>query len=103
MAKGQLEQIVSQANMLLQKMPDEAQMEGWVQSKLTIARELIDTVFHYLVDEVQENVEDDRGLDEKKKGLWDNIHAKRKRGEPPAKPGDEDYPDREAWKKAQND
>ena len=28
----------------------------------------------------------------KKKGLWDNIHAKRKRGEKPAKPGDEDYP-----------
>ncbi len=27
-----------------------------------------------------------------KKGLWDNIHAKRKRGEKPAKPGDKDYP-----------
>ena len=31
-------------------------------------------------------------LFEKKKGLWDNIHAKRKRGESPAKPGDKDYP-----------
>jgi hypothetical protein len=33
-------------------------------------------------------------LDEKKNlpGLWANIHAKRKRGEPPAKPGDKDYP-----------
>ena len=29
---------------------------------------------------------------EEKKGLWDNIHAKRKRGESPAKPGDKDYP-----------
>ena len=28
----------------------------------------------------------------KKRGLWDNIHAKRKRGEPPAKKGDKDYP-----------
>tara|TARA_S200000501_G_C20680682_1_gene680603 strand:+ start:618 stop:926 length:309 start_codon:yes stop_codon:yes gene_type:complete len=27
-----------------------------------------------------------------KKGLWDNIHAKRKRGEAPAKKGDKDYP-----------
>ena len=27
-----------------------------------------------------------------KRGLWDNIHAKRKRGERPAKPGDKDYP-----------
>ena len=31
-------------------------------------------------------------LNEKSKGLWHNIHAKRKRGEAPAKPGDEDYP-----------
>ena len=32
-------------------------------------------------------------IDEKKKpGLWDNIRAKRKRGEPRAKPGDKDYP-----------
>lgn len=30
---------------------------------------------------------------EGKRGLWDNIHAKRKRGEKPAKPGDKDYPE----------
>jgi hypothetical protein len=29
---------------------------------------------------------------EEKKGLWDNIHAKRKRGERPAKPGEKGYP-----------
>ena len=29
----------------------------------------------------------------KKKGLWDNIHAKRKRGEKPAKPGEKGYPE----------
>jgi hypothetical protein len=29
----------------------------------------------------------------KKKGLWDNIHAKRKRGESPSKKGDKDYPE----------
>jgi hypothetical protein len=34
-----------------------------------------------------------------KRGLWDNIHAKRKRGEKPAKPGDKDYPDSKSWKK----
>ena len=31
-------------------------------------------------------------IEKKKKGLWDNIHAKRKRGEPPAKPGEKGYP-----------
>ena len=32
-------------------------------------------------------------LNEKNPGLWANIHAKRKRGEKPAKPGDKDYPE----------
>lgn len=31
---------------------------------------------------------------EKNKGLWANVHAKRKRGEAPAKPGDKDYPEK---------
>lgn len=35
----------------------------------------------------------------KRRGLWDNIHAKRKRGEKPAKKGDKDYPDEKSWKK----
>jgi putative hemolysin len=30
--------------------------------------------------------------EEGKKGLWDNIHAKRKRGERPARPGEKGYP-----------
>ena len=43
--------------------------------------------------------EETEELDEKK-GLYANIHAKRKRGEAPAKPGDEDYPAKDAFKKA---
>jgi|TARA_R100000479_G_scaffold172722_1_gene117650 hypothetical protein len=35
-----------------------------------------------------------------KKGLWANIHAKRERGEAPAKPGDEDYPTDEALRES---
>lgn len=38
---------------------------------------------------------------EEKRGLWDNVWAKRKRGEKPAKPGDKDYPDEDAWDAAQ--
>jgi hypothetical protein len=38
---------------------------------------------------------------EEKRGLWDNVWAKRKRGEKPAKPGDKDYPDSKSWKAAQ--
>jgi hypothetical protein len=32
-------------------------------------------------------------------GLWANIHAKRKRGGTPAKPGSEAYPDKKNWSK----
>ena len=39
-------------------------------------------------------------LEEAKRGLYANIHAKRKRGESPAKPGSEDYPAKDAFKKA---
>ena len=35
------------------------------------------------------------------KGLWANIHAKRKRGEAPNKPGDKGYPTKKAIKDAQ--
>tara|TARA_R100001463_G_scaffold85139_4_gene140035 strand:+ start:30289 stop:30546 length:258 start_codon:yes stop_codon:yes gene_type:complete len=36
-----------------------------------------------------------------KKGLWANMHAKRARGESPAKPGDKNYPTDEALKESQ--
>ena len=39
-------------------------------------------------------------LAEAKRGLYANIHAKRKRGERPARPGSEDYPAKDAFKKA---
>jgi len=39
----------------------------------------------------------DDNINEESKGLWANIHAKRKRGEAPAKKGDEDYPDKKQW------
>ncbi len=38
-------------------------------------------------------------IKEELKGLWANIHAKKERGESPAKPGDEDYPDKKQWDK----
>ena len=43
---------------------------------------------------------DGEELEEGKRGLYDNIHAKRKRGESPAKPGDKGYPAKDAFKKA---
>lgn len=66
-------------------------LPSWVQDKITIANHNMDAILGYLESE---------NLDEESKGLWANIHAKRKRGESPAKPGDEDYPDKKSWDKA---
>ena len=38
-------------------------------------------------------------INEKSEGLWANIHAKKERGESPAKLGDKDYPDKKQWNK----
>ena len=38
-------------------------------------------------------------LAEAKRGLYANIHAKRKRGERPARSGEEDYPEKDAFKR----
>ena len=45
-------------------------------------------------------VKEEESIEEAKKGLFANIHAKRKRGEAPAKPGSEDYPAKDAFKKS---
>jgi len=40
----------------------------------------------------EKNMKKEEAELEEKRGLWDNIHAKRKRGERPAKPGEKGYP-----------
>lgn len=65
-------------------------LPSWVQDKITIANHNIEAIEDYLE---SENIEEGEGL-------WANIHAKRKRGEKPSKPGDEDYPDSKSWDKA---
>ena len=44
--------------------------------------------------------EETEKVEEGKKGLYANIHAKRKRGEAPAKPGSKDYPAKDAFAKS---
>lgn len=52
-------------------------------------REMIDKVKNF----------NNNHLNEESNGLWANIHTKRKRGEEPAKEGDDDYPDKKQWDK----
>jgi hypothetical protein len=90
MARIEFDQIERSVNILrkLVKKGDQ-QLPAWVQSKITRAADFIDTAAEYLSSD--EGVSEDFVL-EKKKGLWDNIHARRKKGLPPKKPGQEGYP-----------
>ena len=50
-------------------------------------------------DTIEKHIDDMGDSPIKKRGMWDNIHAKRKRGESPAKPGDPDRPSAKEWEK----
>ena len=56
--------------------------------------------FHHQKDKDGNTIPHEDEIKEGKKGLYDNIHAKRKRGESPAKKGDKGYPAPDAFKKA---
>ena len=53
MAKRQLEQMAEYAMELAAMLDDETQLEGWVQSKITLANDYISKVKHYLEDELE--------------------------------------------------
>ena len=75
-----------------EKKPEKA-MDAGARAKRKLQRKVHATYVSGSEDNVPDDLRDRYEVSEgKKKGLWDNIHAKRKRGEKPAKPGDKDYP-----------
>lgn len=52
MAKRQLEQLAEYAMELSAMLQEDTQLEGWVQSKITLAQDYISKVKHYLEDEL---------------------------------------------------
>ena len=85
MAKGQLMRMVNQASALAQMMDDDKQLDGWVQSKLTMASDYLDSVHDYLmhnkqdVDEMEEEtVVETKGAP---KGFHFTRDGKLKRGD----------------------
>ena len=59
MAHRQLEKIQKYADELIEKLPRDAELEAWVQSKLTLASEMMDVVAHYLQDEAGDDQQHD--------------------------------------------
>jgi len=75
--------------------------ESWLQGKIAITEDYMRTIHDFLM-YVSEAADTISAGD--KPGLWENIRKKKDReGKKyrPAKPGDKDRPDPDAWKKAQ--
>lgn len=102
---GSLTAIMRHAQSILESLGDpsikENLTESWLQGKIAITEDYMRTI-HDFVKYVPS--EDDNAFAGDKPGLWENIRKKKEReGKKyrPAKPGDKDRPDPEAWKKAQ--
>ena len=52
MAKSQLENLAAYASELASMLDENTQLEGWVQSKITLAQDYISKVKHHLEDEL---------------------------------------------------
>ena len=102
MASNQLEQMIHHINELKSLLKPTTNLPEWVQSKITLATDYIQTASDYLKGEMKEEMEIDEA------GLWDNIHAKRERikrgsGEHMRKPGSKGAPTAADFKASQNE
>jgi hypothetical protein len=105
MSLGSLRAIATHANEILDslEMPHvkENLTESWLQGKIAITEDYMRTIHDFImyVSEAADNVS---AAD--RPGLWENIRKKKEKmgkNYRPAKPGDKDYPDKDAYKKAQ--
>ncbi len=105
MAVSQLHRIAEMANMLLDIVGENDELPAWVQYLLGRSYNDMSEVFGYIESKSHDDHDlhyDEDGmmldidaapLDEtKKKGLWHNIRARRKKGKPRLKPGQKGYP-----------
>lgn len=102
MARTQLQTTMRNCKDLIEMIKDDDNMPEWVQSKITLAQDYITTVRDYL----QSKEELGEEVVQEKRGLWDNIHAKRERikngsGEHMRKPGSEGAPSAKDLKDSQ--
>jgi len=105
MSVGSLRAIMMHSSAILNNLENpqvkENLTESWLQGKIAITEDYMRTIHDFImfVSEAADNIE---AAD--KPGLWENIRKKKEReGKKyrPAKPGDKDRPDPEAWKRAQ--
>jgi hypothetical protein len=104
MSVGSLRAIATHAQEILNSLENpkvsENLTESWLQGKIAITEDYMRTIHDFVmyVSDAADNTIAN------KPGLWENIRKKKERegkNYRPAKKGDKDYPDKEAYKKAQ--
>jgi hypothetical protein len=107
MSVGSLRAIATHATNILNSLESLSVKENltasWLQGKIAVTEDYMRTI-HDFVMFTKET--DDTTVSGSRPGLWDNIRKKKEReGKKykPAKRGDEDRPDPEAWKKLTKD
>lgn len=102
---GSLNAIMRHAQDILESLEDpmvkENLTESWLQGKIAITEDYMKTI-HGFVKFVPSD-DDDESMTPA--SLWENIRKKKLRegkNYKPAKPGDKDRPNKEAWKRAQD-
>ena len=104
MAVAQLHRVVEMATEMLNVMGENDEIPGWIQYKITRAYSDLNDAFSYIEYESHGEAEDlesplplsmsvAEGRKKKPKGLWANIHARRKAGKRPKRPGEKGYPE----------
>lgn len=98
MAMSQLHRLNDITSMLLDMLTQGDELPAWVQSKITRAYTDLNDVFGYLEPQVDQNMVSPPQAGQmpvaeaQKKGLWYNIHKRRKAGKKPHRPGEKGYP-----------
>ena len=102
---GALTSIMRNAQQILASLEDpkvkENLTESWLQGKIAITEDYMTTIHDF----VKFSPSDDDKEDMAPASLWENIRKKKLRegkNYKPAKPGDKDRPNKEAWKRAQS-
>lgn len=104
MAVAQLHRIAEMAKEMLEMIGENDDLPGWIQYKISRSFSDIGDAYNYT--EAQYHMGEECGDDEhedeetlrmnveegKNKGLWYNIHKRRKAGKKPRQPGEKGYP-----------
>ena len=106
--RGRLDELAMKLGQLMEL--GEVEMDLWMHDKLTLAADYISAVADHAMygGGIEVEPEEEESMYGEKKGLWDNIHAKRERikagsGEKMRRPGSKGAPSTKALKESQSD